>query len=462
VLPYVISILSHQAPQLLSHCTANANQLLGQLPQPRDLSRRALFDNTCQAAGTLHQLGVPLLTAVSSPPRGPVSPEGYGSSLAAAFDVMRRAHSSSTHDSRRRVAVEFSRFLLSLPARLAKDFTNATAYDVVVFLHSEWRPHHGRTLLPDGTRVASASGLGNAASALSAAFDVLGRRGEWDPTSNAGNPCESNEVRLYRAGYQRDLWSDDIEPVAAVPLEEVKLLRLVTHLDERREALLAALPSNGSRFHRLRALLLERDALLVTYLGASIQRGGEGARLRVCDIRHTGSGDGTVLQLPLGAPLSAIPDVTVYPNGVKTRQRRNCGHFTIGAHADPRLCFVQRYTQFQQSCRDLGQPLQAPAGFIFRIMDPHHRTSLAAAPLTVAAGLSRLRSGLLALGDYDGETMHSFRRAGMQSDQDSGLPPQVTMDRALITSPSTYSRYTNRSRPTKRVAPVELFTPGAL
>ena len=375
----------------------------------------------------------------------------YGEALAAAYSTMHRARSDSTHSRRQRVATTFAQFLGRLPSHLGKDFATATAHDVLVFLGAEWRPHHGRTRLLDGSLVASASGLGNAISALNTVFSVMGRRGEWDPFTNQGNPCESPEVRDFRSGYSHELWDDKIEPTAATPLPETKVLALVEHLDLQRSQLTAALVPGDSRFWRIRVLLLERDALLFTYLSASIQRGGEGARLRVCDVRSTQVDGVTGVTLPLGDALSSADptSVVIHPNGVKTRRRRHCGSFSLLPHSDPRLCFIRRLAAFSHSCSALGMPLQSPAGFIFRIMDPHNRSRLAESPLTVSAALSRLRAGLKSLGEYQGETMHSFRRAGMQADQDAGVSPPVTMKRALITSTSSYNLYTNKQRPTK-------------
>ena len=396
-----------------------------------------------------------------------MTPDAYSQGLAAAYATVHRARSDSTHALRHRVAIAFGRFLYQLPAGLGKDFATATANDVLVFLQCEWRPHHGKTPLEDGSTVASASGLSNAIAALGAAFDVLGRRGDWDPQTNQGNPCASLEVSRFRTGYQRELWGTAVEPVAATPLSEDELLILVQDLDDRRDALTQTLTPASSRYLQIRGLLLERDALLFTYLGASIQRGGEGARLRVCDVRSVSTDVTTGVSLPLGATSSILEhsSVSVYPNGVKTRQRRDCGHFDLGLHVEPRLCFIRRLADFTASCQRIGCPLQSPAGFIFRIMDPHDRKKLAETPLTVSAGLSRLRAALTSLGGYRGETMHSFRRAGMQADQSSGVAPEVTMKRALIVSPSSYNLYTDLQRPTKALrfrSAAQLVPRGAL
>ena len=395
---------------------------------------------------------MPLLPAPPAPRGNPLSADSYGNALAGAYTTVRHARSDGTHALQGRVAAAYSRFLGSLPRSLNKSFATTTAHDVLVFLHSEWRPRHGRTALTDGTTVASATGMGNAIAALSTTFIILGRRGEWDPHLNQGNPCESHEVRRYRSGYHRELWDEWIEPIAATPLCEDKLLALVTHLDAKRAQHSLQLTDDSGRYAQLRVLLLERDALLFTYLGASIQRGGEGARLRVCDVRSTQVDGIAGVSMPLGNALpinEQVPPLTIHPNGVKSRQRRDCGHFDLLPHADPRLCFASRLSKFTAHCSALGFPLQSPAGFIFRIMDSHDRTRLAEIPLSVSAGQSRLRAGLKSLGDYNGESMHSFRRAGMQADQAAGVSQPVTMKRALIVTSSSYNRYTDLRRPTK-------------
>ena len=358
---------------------------------------------------------MPLLPAPLAPRGHPLSADAYGAALAGAYTTVQNARSDGTHALQERVAAAYSRFLGALPPNLNKSFATTTAHDVLVFLHSEWRCRHGRTSLPDGTLVASATGMGNAIAALSTTFIILGRRGEWDPHLNHGNPCESHEVRRYRSGYQRELWDEMIEPIAATPLCEDKLLALVTHLDVKRAQHSFQLTDSSGKHARLRVLLLERDALLFTYLGAFIQRGGEGARLRVCDVRSTHV-DGTAgISVPLGNALridEQAPPLTIHPNGVKSRQRRDCGHFDLFPHADPRLCFASRLASFTAHCGALGFPLRSPAGFIFRIMDSHDRTRLAEIPLSVSAGQSRLRAGLRSLGDYNGESMHCHTLTG--------------------------------------------------
>ena len=153
------------------------------------------FNATSHAAATLHQLTVPLLPR--APPTGVrvMEAPAYGEALAAAYSTMHRARSDNTHSRRQQVATTFAQFLGRLPSDLGKDFATATAHDVLVFLDAEWRPHHGRTRLLDGSTVASASGLGNAISALNTVLSVMGRRGEWDPFTNQGNPCESQVLR---------------------------------------------------------------------------------------------------------------------------------------------------------------------------------------------------------------------------------------------------------------------------
>ena len=192
---------------------------------------------------------------------------------------------------------------------------------MLTFCTSVVIPNHGRTLLTDGTTVPAFSTMKGVLTSLLHHFDRLGRRGDWEPLYFRGNPCESSEIRAFRTGYERLLWHEGVEPVAAEPITEGAVHSLVDAADQARAELRAQHATQtiiGAR-EIVRELLCERDATYYLYLWESIQRGGEGGRLRPCDLESS-----QTPALSFGCVPQYTHPVLVRPNGCKSRHDRRC------------------------------------------------------------------------------------------------------------------------------------------
>ena len=124
--------------------------------------------------------------------------------------------------------------------------------------------------------MASWSGLYGQFSALSTAFQCLGRRGPWDATARSGNPVDSQGVADFKVGYRQQLEARGYEEGSAIPWRQGEFWALVDGLDARAGA------PGASLFQQVEYSQL---ALLAAYLWEGAQRGAEAGRLRLTD--HT-------------------------------------------------------------------------------------------------------------------------------------------------------------------------------
>ena len=380
------------------------------------------------------------------------TPRQYFASVALARDILRRSHCAEHEGRVEDWGSRFDGYLSALPPPYGpRHVMGACPEDVLTFCTSVVIPQHGRTPLADGTVVPAFSTLKGVLTSLLHHFDRSGRRGEWEPLELRGNPCESTEVRDFRTGYERLLWQEGVEPTAAEPITEAAVHALVDAADAARAELRAAnlARPSVSPSDEMLELLCARDATYYLYLWESVQRGGEGGRLRPCDLQSLGPCTGA----PEGAPMYAYP-VLVRPNGCKSRQRRNCGSFTLERPAaGATYCFITRLNSFLQECYTKGHYAGAD-GHIFRPRCSARRDRFSDDALSSSASLKRLikhSQNARAAGRVTGnESCHSFRRGAMQERRARGEAPADTMRDALISSPGVYQLYTDQERPTKR------------
>ena len=285
-------------------------------------------------------------------------------------------------------------------------------------------------------------------------FTRYGRVGSWDPLGLTGNPCLSAEIDQYRTGYQRMLWNNGVEPVAAHPLTEDKIHALVASLDKK----LSGLSADQDTFApgqptSMKYLLIERDIVLYLYLWASYQRGSEGARLRPCDIKRPAGHPAFEVRAGSVVPTYSYP-LDVHPNGTKSRQRRNCGSFTLELPCtDLTFDLVHRLNTFVMHCEQQGDMFRSDTCFFRPIRCAKRDRFSLEGSLSGSACLKRLKGALSEHSIDDGETCHSFRRGALQHAQLAGHNVDSSMDQAQITTMSTYERYVSTTRPTRVRAP---------
>ena len=363
-----------------------------------------------------------------------------------AVSLSRGRLSVTTLGRRDEVATSLYRHFLSLPADWGITVYTAQPTDVLVFVSQVWIPKHGRTRLLTGATHPAASTCRGMWAALSYLFRSHGRAGEWSLIAPWNNPCESQVVQDYRAGIVSHLVSNEVRPVAAHPLSLDKLRRILDTLDARAVKLQGA----AQAYNRIRWLLCVRDAALFIYLYHSIQRGGEGAKLRLRDLR---SADPAFL-----GSVWDSPAVLVFPRRVKNRV---VGKFEVCRDPDPGLCFLARLRALVFAYETIGFPLTVDA-YLFRPQDSSRRTVISNKALQTTACISRLQAALKKTGSFSGETSHSFRRGGMQRDKAAGKPREHTMSRALISTPAMYDRYTDEHCVTRYRPPASVHNEDAL
>ena len=209
--------------------------------------------------------------------------EQLAQGMAAAAAVAQQSHAADHEGDVHLWASRFSQFLTELPplhGGMQVTMADATPAELLAFCAMKVVPEHGRTVIRDGSHVPAFSTLKGVLSFLRYAFLTIGREGEWIHARSRGNPCESFEVRQYRTGYERFLWAQGIEAVAAVPLTEAKLHALVCKADESVVARTVQYGARATPSQRMHILILERDVVVYIYLWESWQRGSEGGRLR--------------------------------------------------------------------------------------------------------------------------------------------------------------------------------------
>ncbi len=116
-----------------------------------------------------------------------------------------------------------------LPAAMEKNLATCTPADLLVYIESHWLPNHAGNLLPDGSMIASFSGVSGCLSHLSTGFMLIGRVGDWDHSTSTGNPVVSTDLTQYRKGYKMQAWRSGYLEGSAVPISSKKVFQLVDH-----------------------------------------------------------------------------------------------------------------------------------------------------------------------------------------------------------------------------------------
>jgi hypothetical protein len=129
--------------------------------------------------------------------------EDYRQGLTAARAIAERSHCPKHAGLVAEWTARFVVFLAGVPPPYGLQNTRtATPEDVLNFCTMYAMVHHGITKLGDGSVVPAFSTMKGILSNIRHTFDVLGRRGEWQPLTLSGNPCDSTEIREFRTGYE--------------------------------------------------------------------------------------------------------------------------------------------------------------------------------------------------------------------------------------------------------------------
>ncbi|GLC41162.1 hypothetical protein PLESTB_001797700 [Pleodorina starrii] len=351
--------------------------------------------------------------------------------LASVRGVQACAYAASTREKMERALQNFSLWLRQWGG--GRQLMDCTPEQVLVYMEQHWTSaHRGR----NSTGRPSPSAILSELSFLSTQFDLLGRRGVYDPQTGAGNPCLSSDVTIYRRGYQRQSGNAGYQERSAVPLTLAKYRRLVVYL------YISAGAADG-----LARLVLLRDLLCFMYMWLTTTRGHDCGRLSLGDFR-----DPRDVGRPYGGfPLALLQPWEAYPAGfhlvvsqlgTKTYQGRRAPPVRLAPVEEMGFCFVRTLAQYLGFCRRGGWPVQ---GYLFRPLEPN-QSGFSERPLGSAALSARLRLHLQGAGLYEGETCHSFRRGALQHARSVGVPTAGLLELGQMRSLGTLQRYLDPSR----------------
>ena len=89
--------------------------------------------------------------------------------------------------------------------------------------------------------IVSPSGVNGCLSHPSTGFLLIGRVGDWDPSTITGNPVVSTDLAQYRKGCRMQAWRSGYLEGSAVPINSTKVFQLVDYLDHGMQSSTAGL-----------------------------------------------------------------------------------------------------------------------------------------------------------------------------------------------------------------------------
>lgn len=355
--------------------------------------------------------------------------------LARGLDRARNAWEDDTVRRREQAAAEFGEWLGRLPPVLQTDWAGASPEMVVAYLEGHWVPRHGTRQVQPGEWGPAASTLEVHVAHLRSAFRLYGRVCAWGTNMPAScNPCDSEAVTRYVAGYKRQYARAGHEAVAARPFAEGKLAALLQSLDAR------VANERGA----LGRVLLLRDVAMICFMGECGKRGKDCGQLKWRDLLDE---SGQPLDPRTWRP-KAGDRVAVKMFSKTHKVRREVAHeFEYPSEASERSSsFLWRLEQYTQARAAAALPWGE--GWLFSPQG-RDRATLGGGPMGSSALSQRLRGHLAAAGLDEGETLHSLRRGRTQALVDAGVPAEGVMQAMGMASRRTFELYNSRQRPTR-------------
>lgn len=99
----------------------------------------------------------------------------------------------------------------------AKDLQTLTPEDLAVYLTQHWLPTHAGSTANNGQQIAAPSSLAGVKSHFSTEFELLGRTGEWNASTQQGNPTWRPQTRRLTKGYKTMAEEQGYQQKGAVP-----------------------------------------------------------------------------------------------------------------------------------------------------------------------------------------------------------------------------------------------------
>jgi len=278
---------------------------------------------------------------------------------------------------------------------LGKPAVECTPNDLVVYLESSYKKHHGKQKAADGSRCPAPSSIAGMVSHLSTRYKELGQRGTWDWAAGTGNPCNSMELRTYKGGYANEMEEAGYSSKSAKPITEAKLQRLVELLVQE-----ARLKQQYVQPWYVEALLW-RDACIAQYLWDSMRRPAEARGL-------------TTDQVQIGSIASSSSSKGEVYVETHARQSKMChaSHGTrrprpvhIGEEAGGQLVglMLQYIACLQTAGKSMGR-------FMFSPLRPDREGLHEDQGLSTSGMGQRIIGHLKRYGLFEGESLYSIKR----------------------------------------------------
>lgn len=356
--------------------------------------------------------------------------------LAAAASLVSQAAQPATMSAQQRHVTE-------LQTWLAANFPCSSLADccpelLAVYVTMHWLPSHVGSAIPaTGELVVAPASLANMLSHLSSYFEhVEGRSGPHQLLQGVqhGNPILSSAISQLRKGYSNQMRCKGVSQGAAVPVTFSQVQQL---LEAHRAALAESEPGT------ILAVLLARDAFLISLLWHTALRGDNAGRLRTQDCI---SFDGQPVCSELWAAGELVPGSEVFlrPDGTKTLRAANSGRVAVEVLSaeDSSLCCIWWLQQ-------LGQEYAAHAGrlltgYLTRPLLPS-RAGFADKPMSSSSVNQMLKARQQQFGIDGVLSPHGFRRGRLQQLEDVGMSLAAITQHALNKTEATIQqRYLNR------------------
>ena len=302
-----------------------------------------------------------------------------------------------------RLAVDFCAFLESHSedsegARTARSPFVASPEDVIMFLFS--RDSNGRTTVHRSsceflglhgprpcacpTRLAAGT-LDSMVGKLQAFFNSIGRQGPYSSVGPSGNPCQSQEVKLWLKSSVKEQRRARVTPHQSAPFFSEHLRHLVQCIRERLRL------SSAQPFFPERYVFL-RDLAFFTCQWFAGDRAHDIGNLIGRDVSRLDSGN-IVMNHRIGKTVrESDGDLVVIPV----------------IPEEPDLCPVSALDEYVFSCKSHG--IDVLSSYLFRPLEPRRRSSLLSSPFTSSNATKRLRT-YMKNGPYDVSslTAHGLR-----------------------------------------------------
>ena len=179
-----------------------------------------------------------------------------------------------TRKARTTAVRELADWLQAAHATCRRTLLTATPEDLLVYFTQHWLPNHAGSGTTAGELIAAPSSLSGVKSHLATELELLGRTGDWDTTTQQGNPMHSMQVKSMLKGYANHATELGYQKRGAVPLTQAEMHTLLSSMHQML----------NNTTDQAQQLLLVRDGLLFSILWQTCYRGFSAGGVRLENI----------------------------------------------------------------------------------------------------------------------------------------------------------------------------------